>query len=138
MPTNEDQYDIPIYKPKEDIFLSLVHVALKLRGDILSQPNHKGFNVNDKEVKEFIPDNVLIFLKILYEGPSILEDEYSDEAPEDHLTNNRILSVGQDLVFGVSKAELLNLREPGNLVPRHIFYCSRHFFQNFNVIHNSI
>ena len=38
----DDKYDnecrIPSYRQADDIFLSMIHVALKLRGDILSQP----------------------------------------------------------------------------------------------------
>ena len=43
----ETEEDIlPQYVPQDDIFLSLVHVALKIRGDIMESPGHKGFSVN--------------------------------------------------------------------------------------------
>ena len=36
---NDDSFDIPSYRPKEDDFLSMVHAALKLRSDILAHPS---------------------------------------------------------------------------------------------------
>ncbi|CAH3166947.1 unnamed protein product [Porites lobata] len=41
---------IPVFQPDErDDFLSLVHVALKIRSDILSQPSHQGLNVSRED-----------------------------------------------------------------------------------------
>jgi len=52
----EDEPPIPIYQPEEDIFMSLVHVALKLRADIMAHLGHKGFNVSEEDAAQSVPD----------------------------------------------------------------------------------
>ena len=36
------------YKAGDNEFLELVHVALRLRSDILAQPSHKGLDISDR------------------------------------------------------------------------------------------
>ncbi len=47
---DDDDYDddvaIPVYKPGDDIFWSLVHTALKLQSDVLAQQVYKGVKVS--------------------------------------------------------------------------------------------
>lgn len=90
--------------------MSLVHVALKLRADIMAHPGHQGFNVSEEDAAQSIPDALYMFLKLLYEGQSVLDSEPDED--EDNVTKTRILSVGQDLVYGVSKGK--------KLTPKHI------------------
>ena len=45
-----EDFSIPSYQPEQDdIFLPLVHVALKIRGDILAKPGHKGLSVSEQD-----------------------------------------------------------------------------------------
>ena len=37
---------LPKYDTQDDIFLSLIHVVLKFRGDMLATPGHQGFSVS--------------------------------------------------------------------------------------------
>ena len=48
----------PEYEPQVDIFLSLVHVALKVRSDMLQTLGHKGFSVNDDDAIACVPDSL--------------------------------------------------------------------------------
>ena len=59
---------MPKFEP-EDIFLSLVHVALKLRRDLLEKPGHAGFEVSEEKAMNCIPESLYMFLKILYGVP---------------------------------------------------------------------
>ena len=52
---------IPEFKPQYDVFLSLVHVALKLRSDILNQTPYKGANVSRTDAESCIPDSLYMF-----------------------------------------------------------------------------
>ena len=61
---DEEDFEIPTYKPEDNIFLSLVHVALKLRSDILSHPQYKGFKVPSEAAVDCTPDTVYMFLKM--------------------------------------------------------------------------
>ena len=58
----DDNYDnkcrTPSYKARDDIFLSMIHVALKLRGDILSHTPYKGLKVSKDESISRIPDSL--------------------------------------------------------------------------------
>jgi len=98
--SDDDLLKIPVFKPDSDIFMSLVHVALKLRGDILAHPGHTGFDISDEKAAACVPDSLYMFLRLLYEGPSVLDSEpdSTDVIPE----RMKVLSVGQDMVFGVS------------------------------------
>lgn len=50
--------NIAVFKQNDEDFLSLVHVALKLRNDITSHPGSKGVDVNEKEELASIPSSV--------------------------------------------------------------------------------
>lgn len=67
----DHHYVIPVYS-RDDNFLSLVHVALKLRLDILTHSQYKGFKVSKKAVRSCIPDGVFMFLKVLFSGKNVL------------------------------------------------------------------
>jgi len=47
----ETEQTLPQYVPQDDIFLSIVHVALKIRGDMMETPGHKGLSVSEDETR---------------------------------------------------------------------------------------
>ena len=54
---------IPTYQPQEeDEFLSMIHIALTLRSDILSHPAYEGVNVSEEEAIKCVPDSLYMFL----------------------------------------------------------------------------
>ena len=44
----DEALTMPSYQPENEIFMSLVHVALKLHTEIVSHPNFNGFSVSDE------------------------------------------------------------------------------------------
>ena len=54
----ETEETLPQYVPQDDIFLSLVHVALKIRKDMMETSGHKGFSVSEDEAIPCIPDSL--------------------------------------------------------------------------------
>ena len=57
----EDNDILPPHTPDDDT-LSLVHVALKIRGDIIDTPNHQGFSVTEEGAISYIPDSLYNFM----------------------------------------------------------------------------
>ena len=75
---------IPIYQPEgKDDFLSMVHVALKLRSDILAQPVHQGLNVCTEDAIACVPESLYMFLRLMLGGQSLLENRLSDGHDDD-------------------------------------------------------
>ena len=96
---------IPKYRPEhEDEFLSLVHVALKIRGDMVAKDGHKGLSVSDDDVIDCIPESLYMFLYLLYGGQRIIEDD-SSELENEERTRQMVMSVAQDLMDGISKGK---------------------------------
>ena len=56
------------------LFLSLVLVALKIRGDMLETPGHKGFSVSEDEAIPCIPDSLYMLLRVIFGGQEALKD----------------------------------------------------------------
>ena len=75
---------IPIYQPGEKHdFLSMVHVALKLRSDILRQPAHQGLNVCTEDAIACVPESLYMFIRLMLCGQSLLENGLSDGDDDD-------------------------------------------------------
>ena len=91
---------MPTYAPHEDIFLSLVHVALKIRGDLMEAPGHQGFGICEQHATDCVPDSLFMFLRLLFGGQKLLDGENAEEKEAE--TRCKVLSIGQDIVYGVS------------------------------------
>ena len=75
---------IPIYQPEgKDDFLSMVHVALKLRSDILAQPVHQGLNVCTEDAIACVPESLYMFLRLMLGGQSLLANGLGDGDDDD-------------------------------------------------------
>src|ERR1043165_8456198 len=114
--TCEESTKIPVFKSKNgDEFLAMIHVALKLRSDILSHPSYKGLDVSEEATIECIPDSVYMFLRLLLGGQSLFEadpDEQNVQDKEELNKRLRVLSIAQDLVYSVSGGK--------KLTPKHV------------------
>ena len=83
---------IPVYQPDEkDDFLSMVHVALKLRSDILGQPTHKGLNVCKEAAIACVPDSLYMFIRLILGGQSLLENGLSDCDDVDKIEDSDVI-----------------------------------------------
>ena len=69
----------PVYQPDErDDFLSMVHVALKLRSDIIAQPSHQGLNVCKDDAIACVADSLYMFVRLMMGGLSLLGKGLND------------------------------------------------------------
>ena len=97
-----DEMTIPIFRREDDEFLAMVHVALKLRSDILSHPAFTGVNVNQEAEIASVPNSVHMFLNLLLGDQSHFDECEEFDANElDGIRKDRVLSIGQDIVYGV-------------------------------------
>ena len=115
----DETFELPQYQQHDNIFLSLVHVALKIRKDMTDTGGHKGFCVSDEDARACIPDSLYMFLKLLYSGQAAIDECNVEEEDEEELLRTKILSVAQDLVYGVSGGK--------KWTPKHIgLSCTLH------------
>ena len=108
--------NIPLYQPVDDS-LAMIHLALQLRRDILSDSKNTGFKVNEEECIKCVPDSLYSFLRLLYGGTDLLDDMYTEEdvdAEKD--LQMKILSIAQDIVVLVSRGKIT--------APKHIGLAS--------------
>ena len=102
------------YEPEhEDVFLPLIHVALNIRSDIMATSGHKGFSVSETDAISCVPDSLYMFLRILYAGQTVIEDD-NEEGDDD--IQRKVLSIAQDLVYGISDGK--------KWTPKHIGLAS--------------
>jgi hypothetical protein len=118
-PLEEDEgLTMPNYDPKDIFFLQLVHVVLKIRGDLIGMDGHVGLSVSEDDAIDCVPDSLFTFLNLVYGGQDILNQ---DGNPEDSKSTKqtKILSVCQDIVYGVSEGR--------KWTPKHIgLSCTLH------------
>ena len=57
-----------VYKAGDNEFLELVHVALRLRSDILAQPCHKGLEISEDPVMAYTPDSLFMIIQLVLGG----------------------------------------------------------------------
>ena len=58
---NEEESPINVYHSDDDDFLEMVHVALKLRSDILKHPKYKGFEVDENQMIDSVPESSFVY-----------------------------------------------------------------------------
>ena len=71
-----------VYKAGDNEFLELVHVALRLRSDILAQPCHKGLETSEDAVMACIPDSLYMFINLFLVGSLFDFDTDLDDSVE--------------------------------------------------------
>ena len=97
--------NIPSYHPEqEDEFLSLIYVALKIRGDMVTKAGHKGLSVSEYDAIGCIPESLYMFLYLLYGGQRLIESD-NLEVESEEKTRHMVMNVAQDLIYGVSKGK---------------------------------
>ena len=82
---------MPVYQPDEsDDFLSMVHVALKLRSDIIAQPSHQGLNVCKEDAIAYVQDSLYMYIRFMMGGQSLLEKGLNDCDDDDKVDDSGI------------------------------------------------
>lgn len=129
--SSEDTFKeaIQTYTPEDDLFIHLVHVALRLRSDIQSTKGHAGLNVSENDAIDCIPDTLYMFLNIIYGGQELLEHDNEDM---DNPKQTLILSVAQDIVYGVSGGQKWTPKHIGLGSSLHQITRSKHLVTLFN------
>lgn len=107
---NESAFET--YQPQPDsLFGELVHVALKIRGDIkLAGSAKKGISVDKSDAAAMVPESLFLFLSLLVGGnDSFSQIEEIVEGKLEVATSvyNRVLSVAQDLIYIANKGRIL-------------------------------
>lgn len=133
----DDEYNngtIQIFRQNDDDFMSMVHVALKLRSDIIAHPGFKGVNVSETAELASVPSSVLTFISLLLGGQSHIEDEFDECVVQnlEQIRKKRILSIGQDLVFGVCGSKKAPPKHVGLGLSLHEATRSRHLVDLFH------
>ena len=57
------------------MFLLMIHVALKLRSDMLSHPSYRGFKVTKEAAIACIQYIMYMVLKVMYGGQEVLDPD---------------------------------------------------------------
>ena len=83
---------IPVCQPDErDDFLLMVHVALKLRSDILAQLSHQGLNVCKEDAIACVAESLYMFIRLMIGGQSLLENGLSVSDDDDKVADSDII-----------------------------------------------
>ena len=127
---SEEKLAFPKYEPQDDIFLSLVHVAMKVHGDMMETPGHKGFSVSEEDAIACIPESLYMLLRLIVGGQASLEDD-SPGNNEEHV-RSRVLSVAQDLVYCVSGGKKWTPKHVGLASTLHQATRSKDLVRLFN------
>ncbi len=107
----ESQQDItPPYKPEDNAILSMVHITLQLRADIMSLRSHRGFSVSEDDAILCVPDSLYMLLRLIFGGQDALADW--NTGVDDNQTQTKVLSVTQDVIYCTSGSK--------NWTPKHI------------------
>ena len=68
----DDSLTMPTFEPHKDIFLSLVHAALKIRGDLMEEPGLLSLSVSEQDAIDCVPDSLYMFIRLLFGGQKLL------------------------------------------------------------------
>ena len=98
----DEELTLPSYC--EDEMLSMVHVALQLRRDLLKQPKNTKAKVNDDNCMQCVPESVYMFLTLLLGGQELLEG-FDQEEPAAVTRKRNVLNIGQDLLYAVTMSK---------------------------------
>lgn len=119
----KDVYDdvdfIKTYIPREDSsFQELVHVALMLRSDLQAAAAscNKDIEISKEAVSSLIPNNLYLFLNILFGGndiPDEVDGEGTADTRESDCNDSGIRSVAQDMYYLVNKRRKLTPKHCG-------------------------
>ena len=109
---------IPTFKhDDQDTFLTMVHVTLQIRGDMLSHPKPIGLDISTDIAIDCVPDSLYMFLSLLLGGQRLLENDELDDEKHENRQRLRIISIAQDLMYTANGDKFLT--------PKHIGMASK-------------
>ena len=100
----EKSVDEPIERQESESVLDktaeMYHVAQKLRQEILSTTSHNNcLGITKENAANCITESLYVFLRFFCTGKDLTELEQDDDS-----VRRCVLSIAQDVIFGVSKA----------------------------------
>ena len=99
----DDELTLPVYHQQDDIFLSLVHVALMIRAGLRETPGYEGLDIGMHDVGHCIPESLQLFLHLFFGGERLLDEETVEE--KENKVRSKALAVAEDIVYGVSNGK---------------------------------
>ena len=125
---------IPSYQHQDNAFLTLIHVALQIRGDVIATPGHEGFDVTEAAAIDCVPDSLYMFLNVLLGGPTLLSCDSETEAECSAKRKTLILSLAQDIVYAVSDCKKWTPKHIGLASTLHQLTRSKHLVELFHCV----
>ncbi len=116
----DDEFIMPVYKPGDNEFLELVHVALKIRSDILARPRANGLDISEDSVMACIPDSLYMFIRLVLGGQSVFDCDTGLEESSDQCSKSRV----QNVTFSLAQDFVYNATGGKNWTPKHIGLAS--------------
>ena len=110
--SDSSSQDPVVLEPCEtSILQELVHVALKIRSDLLDTAGHDSLweGIDMDHIEKIIPESLFLLLRIIFGGMNVLEKDESEINKE---VCRKVCSIAQDVIFGVSNGT--------KLTPKHI------------------
>ena len=72
----------------DDSFLFMVHVALRIQGDMVSHPKPDGIEISEDRATAYVPDILYMCLNLLLWGQQLLEGNVNSEEDDDDDNND--------------------------------------------------
>ena len=95
-----DQTTLPVHKSKIDMFQYLVHVALKIRSDIMDIAESDVMSINEQNAIDCVPDSLNLLLRLILGGQEELDSLDDVNELQDDLRSPTVgLSIAQDVVY---------------------------------------
>ena len=64
----DDKLTLPVYNQQDDIFFSIVHLALKIRSDLWDIPGYTGLDIGEHDADNCVPESLQLFRNLLFGG----------------------------------------------------------------------
>ena len=119
----------------------LIHVALRIRADLDQSPGHdcNWRNIDQQHVEAIVPNSLYLFLTLVFGGSSVVDDIAGTErCIEDDIAKRRVLSVAQDIVYGVSNGRKLTPKHVGLGLAIHQSTRSKNLINLFHAANHCI
>ena len=102
------------------LFLSVHHVALKMRNDIRNQPKYNFCgSISKSDAIKLVPKTLHLLLQILLTGSNPSDDAENQEDENLNHISDKVLSISQDIVSAVSKGKIVTPKHAGLAMTVH-------------------
>lgn len=134
--STEDEDGRMIEVPQGNILQEMVHVALRVRQDLLDTPGHSSAwqGIDQEHVDKVIPNSLYLFLRLLFGGIDMVHDGIE----EDNKVKQSVCSIAQDIVYAVSNRRKLTPTHVGLGLALHHAARSEALIELFHAANHNI